>query len=206
MKGKFNINMPQERCFLNLQHFLRQQVIACGSEYVPSQEQAECLQIIATWLTEEKGKWGLLLAGITGNGKTVSVFALRTFINLCKVKDPLPSVGTWTLNAGIWMINARDVSKMFVSEYERFKRCKDTYILAIDDLGLEESVVYWQGNRYKPMEDILYYRYERMLPTIVTTNLPLHKLREKYGDRLADRFNEMFRVVPMPDINFRAIR
>ena len=48
------------------------------------------------------------------------------------------------------------------------------------------------------------YRYERMLPTIVTTNLSGKAIREKYGDRLADRFNEMMQVVTMPDINFRS--
>jgi DNA replication protein DnaC len=42
-----------------------------------------------------------------------------------------------------------------------------------------------------------------MLPTIVTTNLSGKAIREKYGDRLADRFNEMMQVVTMPDINFR---
>ncbi len=145
----------------------------------------------------------MLLAGVTGNGKTVSVMAMRTLVNLCKVKDPIPTVGTWSLYAGIWLVNARELNRVFVSNQGAYERCRDTYILAIDDLGLEDSMVYWQGNRYKPMEDLLYYRYERMLPTIATTNLPLPKLREKYGDRLADRFNEMFKIVRMPDVNFR---
>lgn len=203
MMGKFRINLPQERCFLNLKYFFEQQVITYGGKFVNNKEQSTCLQTMATWLTEQRGKWGLLLAGVTGNGKTVSVMAIQTFVNLCQIKDPMPSIGTWSLNAGVWLINARELSRTFVTENGTYERIKNTYILAIDDLGVEESAVYWQGNRYKPMEDILYYRYERMLTTIVTTNLPLSKLREKYGDRLGDRFNEMFKIVHMPDINFR---
>lgn len=200
---KFSIPLPQERCYLNLQYFLEKQVVAYGSEFVHNEEQADCLQAMATWLTEKRGRWGLLLAGIAGNGKTVSLMAMRTFVNLCKLPDPIPSLSTWSLNAGIWIINARELSRIFVSGNGTYERCKSTYILAIDDLGVEDSVVYLQGNRYKPMEDILYYRYERMLTTIVTTNLPLPTLREKYGDRLGDRFNEMFKIIPMPNINFR---
>lgn len=203
MMEKFNINLSQERCFLNLQYFFKQQVSVYGKKYKTDDEQSECLNEIASWLVETKGKWGLLLAGVTGNGKTITVKAMRTFVNACKITDPIPTIGTWTLNAGIWMINARELNKMFVKDNATFEKCKDTYILAIDDLGVEDTIVYWEGNRYKPMEDILYYRYERMLTTIVTTNLPLAMIREKYGDRLGDRFNEMFLIIHMPDRNFR---
>ena len=82
----------------------------------------------------------------------------------------------------------------------------NTFILAVDDLGTEESEYCQYGNRYKPLEELLSYRYERMLPTIVTTNLSGKAIREKYGDRLADRFNEMMQVVTMPDINFRNVQ
>ena len=49
------------------------------------------------------------------------------------------------------------------------------------------------------------YRYDKMLPTIITTNLPMADIRPKYGDRLAERLNELMEVVHMPDINFRKI-
>lgn len=94
---------------------------------------------------------------------------------------------------------------MFETNRDRFILCKETFLLAIDDFGTEDRDFYLFGNHYTPIEDLLSYRYDRMLPTILTTNLPPSFIREKYGDRLADRFNEMMQVVYMPDVNFRSI-
>ena len=70
--------------------------------------------------------------------------------------------------------------------------------------SLFNALGFTEEEMQKPLVGIVSsYRYERMLPTIVTTNLSGKAIREKYGDRLADRFNEMMQVVTMPDINFR---
>jgi DNA replication protein DnaC len=107
--------------------------------------------------------------------------------------------------AGIWLVTARELYQMFVSNKPKFERCANTYILAIDELGTEETDFCEYGNRYKPIEQLLSYRYDKMLPTIITTNLPMADIRPKYGDRLAERLNELMEVVHMPDINFRKI-
>jgi DNA replication protein DnaC len=47
------------------------------------------------------------------------------------------------------------------------------------------------GNVMYPIIDILTKRYDMQLFTIITTNLTPAEIREKYGDRIADRMNEM---------------
>jgi DNA replication protein DnaC len=47
------------------------------------------------------------------------------------------------------------------------------------------------GNVLCPVVDLLTKRYDMQLFTIVTTNLTPAEIREKYGDRVADRMNEM---------------
>jgi DNA replication protein DnaC len=39
--------------------------------------------------------------------------------------------------------------------------------------------------------EMLTKRYDMQLFTIITTNLTPSEIREKYGDRIADRMNEM---------------
>ena len=114
------------------------------------------------------------------------VKGMRSFINCCKIPDPSNGEGSvFSSKAGIWLVTARELYQMFVSNKPKFERCANTYILAIDELGTEETDFCEYGNRYKPIEQLLSYRYDKMLPTIITTNLPMADIRPKYGDRLA---------------------
>ncbi|MCR5849357.1 MAG: hypothetical protein K6G92_01425 [Bacteroidaceae bacterium] len=76
-------------------------------------------------------------------------------------------------------------------------------MLGIDDLGEEEASVMDYGNRVTPVIDLLSYRYDRMLFTMVTTNLTPSQIRTIYGDRIADRFNEMMLIIPYQEPSFR---
>lgn len=64
-------------------------------------------------------------------------------------------------------------------------------MLAIDDLGIEERDVHSYGNVMSPIVELLTYRYDKQLFTIISTNLTPPEIRAKYGDRIADRLNEM---------------
>ena len=58
-------------------------------------------------------------------------------------------------------------------------------------------------NRVTPVIDLISYRYNRMLFTMVTTNLTPAQIRATYGDRIADRFNEMMLILPYKNPSFR---
>ena len=76
-------------------------------------------------------------------------------------------------------------------------------MLGIDDLGEEEPTLMNYGNRVTPVIDLISYRYNRMLFTMVTTNLTPAQIRATYGDRIADRFNEMMLILPYKSPSFR---
>lgn len=90
---------------------------------------------------------------------------------------------------------------------------------AFDDLGQESTTVQWMGNYDTVLEEILNerYRLQKRYPTKgplchASTNLPVkpqpewegpetswpHTLLAQYGNRVVDRFREMFNQVVMP--------
>lgn len=59
------------------------------------------------------------------------------------------------------------------------------------------------GNISYPLIDLLTQRYELQQFTIITTNLTGQAIREKYGDRIADRLNEMMEKVGFTNPSYR---
>lgn len=53
------------------------------------------------------------------------------------------------------------------------------------------------------MVELLMRRYDRQLFTMVTTNLTPQEIRAKYGDRIADRLNEMMVKIVFPNPTYR---
>ena len=105
--------------------------------------------------------------------------------------------------AGLVMKSACELCHLYVDHYERFLEYRNVALLAIDDLGMEPERIVKYGQVCDPISELIAYRYECRLFTIVTTNLPSGDIRPRYGDRTADRVNHMMHVVVMPDFNFR---
>jgi DNA replication protein DnaC len=66
-------------------------------------------------------------------------------------------------------------------------------LLVIDDLGKE------YGSKYDDtsFDEILRSRYDRALPTIVTTNVMLENWQDKYSEAMASFANEAFVRIPI---------
>lgn len=76
-------------------------------------------------------------------------------------------------------------------------------MLGIEDMGREATEVIDFGNVLNPVIDLLEYRYNQQLFTFITTNLKADEVRKKYGDRIADRFNEMLEVIIFGNTTYR---
>ena len=76
-------------------------------------------------------------------------------------------------------------------------------VLCIDDVGLEPTEVLDYGNALNPVIEIMEQRYRQQLFTFITTNLTPAQIREKYGDRIADRFNETMKCIVYKNPTFR---
>jgi len=150
----------------------------------------------AQWLKDGK-TFGLLLCGVPGNGKTTLMRAIQTCINMLDLKDD------FNRDMGLAIIDSREIARLNRDSYEQFKAYRNRQMLGIDDLGLEPTEVLDYGNILSPVIDLLSYRYNEQLFTVITTNLRPQEIREKYKDRIADRFNEMMTKIIFKNPSYR---
>ena len=99
-------------------------------------------------------------------------------------------------------IRADDLTEIAKNGLE-FNKWKRVELLAIDDAGLEPSVIKVWGNEKNPFVDLIYSRYDNQLFTIITTNLNESEFLDKYGIRISDRFAEMFDQIAFNNKSFR---
>lgn len=65
---------------------------------------------------------------------------------------------------------------------ELFERVKTAPLLILDDFGEQASTPWAQEKMYQ----VINYRYNERLYTVITTCLPLEKMESRIGSRLAD--------------------
>lgn len=146
-------------------------------------------------VNNESSKFGLLLCGKCGNGKTTVLRALCTLVDILNLKDEYNEDRKPTL------VNAADINDYYNDN--RFSKLCTSKFLAIDDLGIEACEVQHYGNILQPVVRLLERRYENMLYTVITTNLTPKEISERYGARIQDRFREMLDIVVFKGESFR---
>lgn len=156
------------------------------------------LRLVAETLTGDGHKFGLLLAGTCGNGKTTTMRAVQSVIqllnNTCYNRSDM--------RIGNRLLEAKEITQLSDKDGQ-LTVYKTVPVLFLDDLGREPTEVLKYGNVSSPITELLEYRYNQRLTTIVTTNLEPSEVRQKYGDRIADRFNEMFALVSYTGVSYR---
>lgn len=150
----------------------------------------------ASFLTEGK-RFGLLVCGVPGNGKTTLMRSVASLINAFDLQN---SYGT---SLFVRFVSAKDIVRTAKQNYGDFKKLCEAPALAIDDFGEEPVEVLDYGNVLNPVIDLLSIRYDRQLLTLITTNTANDKIRTNYGDRIADRFNEMMQVIIFSNPSYR---
>ena len=153
---------------------------------------------IAEWLTGDSSKFGLLLCGNVGNGKSTFVKALQQLLNQLNLRCE-DSRDKWEFR----IMDARAINHLCKSDFREWEELCKKRMLAIDDLGTESLEIQDYGNIMSPMVDLLTRRYDKQLFTIITTNLTPQEIRVKYGDRIADRFNEMMVKIVFENPTYR---
>ncbi len=139
---------------------------------------AAALDRTAGWLFDGQ-RFGLAINGPVGSGKTTMLKAIYRLT----MTAGCPESKLLTSAASITRAASTDAGlASFLS----------AGILLIDDLGTEPLEASSFGNRTLPVVEVICHRYEKMLPTLFTTNLTRDKFAERYGERVADRAREMF--------------
>lgn len=158
------------------------------------------ISTVAKWLINGK-KPGLMLFGSIGSGKTTLARAIMRTINYLYYsvyRDQRKEIAE---------ISALNLTKLIATgekqDEESFLRFQKREMLFIDDLGLEPAAIKNYGNEILPVVDLLYYRHDRMLFTICTSNLDMNDFEQKYGQRTASRFYEMFNRIGFTNEDYR---
>ena len=168
-----------------------------GRTFQDDQDTADHIAKTAKWLTGGS-KTGLILYGTVGNGKTTLSNAIGRLIGL------LYNSAYSSERKNVLYVSALRLAEIAKNEPEYFKTLKSCELLAIDDVGVEPSVVKVWGNEISPFVETIYHRYDRQLFTIMTSNLNNDELANKYGERVADRFIEMFDRLPFENKSYRS--
>ncbi len=195
----------------------KNEVEARGSYFRADSETKERVKSVANWLTTRTCKPSLLLSGaLPGTGKTTMARAIeRMAKSLKSALDPQSVQGKRCREAGKYIpldeserkwltmceaavivprfCRAVDLAAMTESDRTAFDSMKRCGFLIIDDIGEEPVSVKLFGNEFFPVISVLEYRYDNMLPTIITSNLGLNALGrpEMYGERISSRLQEM---------------
>lgn len=165
-------------------------------QFIDDEATQSHIEKAAKWLTGNC-KPGLLLFGTVGNGKSTLARAIGSLIGI------LYESAYFDQRKTVRTVSALELADIAKNEPERFNGIKKAELLAIDDVGTEPSVVKVWGNEISPFVDTIYYRYDRQLFTIMTSNLNAEDLANKYGERIADRFTEMFDRIPFINHSYR---
>lgn len=133
---------------------------------------------------------GMYIHGEVGTGKTHIAYALKG-----RFDDP--SKGRWSR---FWNTTEllREIRRDFDrSPYEKTHADSELMrydgLLFLDDVG-SEKISDWVAETFYM---IVNRRYTEMLPTIITSNLPIPALAERIGDRTASRIVEMCEIVEL---------
>ena len=155
------------------------------------------IQKTAKWLTGDY-KFSLMVYGSVGNGKTTLLKSVSSLLNA------LDSDKHWGEQKRKEFISAIDIYNIAKSDNEKkYDSIKECDLLFIDDLGVEPVTAKVWGNEISPITDILYYRYDNQLFTVVSSNLSDSALKERYGERIASRMDEMFECIHFSGDSYR---
>ncbi|SDN06031.1 ATP-binding protein [Actinacidiphila guanduensis] len=122
----------------------------------------------------------LLIAGPTGTGKTHQAYgAIRT---LLRAGVRLRWEGTTVAD-----LYAAQRPQHGSDPEQQLWRLARSPLLLLDDLGAAKQSPWTEELTYR----LVNHRYNQLLPTLITTNLPVAELRDAVGDRVASRLAEM---------------
>lgn len=200
MTVRFSLPFEEAQVYSMLETAVAAEVELRHHTFVPNPELSQQLTQLAQFLTSPDGKFGVILCGGCGNGKTTIMSAFQNLLNYLAIPIPGSSPSD---TYGIVIVDAKYINWLCKTDYKEFLNLCSKNMVGIDDLGIEPREIQDFGNVSTPVIDFLTKRYERQLFTFITSNLTPKEFREKYGNRIADRLNEMMEKIVFTNGTYR---
>lgn len=203
-EARFRFDMPPQDALDLLTAAYQYEVQRRQRRFILDANTESNLVKLAEYLTLPVPKFGIMCCGTCGNGKTTLLYAFQRTVNFLQDRRHfsfLDSENT-RFKASVEICRAKEIAQIS-RDPKRFRDLMQRPMLAIDDMGTEPAEVHDYLNINTPIADLIDYRYNHQLFTFITTNLVGKQIRDKYKDRIADRFNEMLHVIIFKDITYR---
>ena len=137
---------------------------------------------IVDWMTDNKGK-GYLMFGGCGLGKSV--------------------IGMYILPLLIKDVHKKVVNIFSTQELnQKIDEILKLHIIYIDDIGTEDNLNSY-GNKRMPFAELCDAAEKKGKLLILTTNLSIDELTQRYGDRVVDRLIATTKAVPFTGDSLR---
>jgi len=164
--------------------------------FIINNENRFAINRVLKYLKEEEYKRGvgLLFIGKVGTGKTH--LAISIWKEILKRKIAGIYINTVDL---FHILRSRIGNESEISFEETLELVKKSKFLALDDLGVEKDTEFVNEILFS----IIDYRYEKKLPTFITTNLTLDEIKRNLSERTVSRILGSCEIIFLNGRDFR---
>ena len=201
MESRFRFNLSLESAIVLLTASYKVEVERRQREFSLDDNTQSNLYRLAQYITAQTPRFGVMLCGTCGNGKSTLMYAFQQALNFLADKNHFDFMGN-QFKPKMTIYDSYELSQL-ARDIKEFTLIKNKPLLGIDDLGNEPVEILDYGNPIHPIIRLIEYRYINQSFTFITTNLTAKEIRTKYGDRIADRFNEMLHIIIFEDGSYR---
>lgn len=159
---------------------------------------------VARVITKVSPKFGIILGGTWGNGKSTMLRAIKRAVNFVYQDGGFRGIMHEYWKPQFEIYEAVDFEDL-IKDKKEFKRVASLNMLGLDDLGAQKNKVFDWGNVVEPIKRLIELRYNKMLYTVITTNQTRKAMSQDIADpRIDDRMEEMFhRIGFSPEVSYR---